>query len=137
PARSTDPLLPVVGPSMEGLINLLRVFSRQEETVLISGPTGTGKSRLARWCHAQSPRRERTFETVDLQTVPVDIQMAALFGWRKGAFTGAVGDQAGWVEQADGGTLFLDEVDKLSLSAQAGLLQLLEERRYRVLGDRA
>jgi transcriptional regulator with AAA-type ATPase domain len=131
----TDEFLPVVGASMANLMAVLRVFAQQEETLLVSGPTGAGKSRLARWCHENSPRRQRRFESLDLMTIPEELQMAELFGWRKGAFTGAVRDNAGCVARAEGGTLFIDEIDKLSLKAQAGLLYVLEERTYRTLGD--
>jgi DNA-binding NtrC family response regulator len=131
----TDEFLPVVGASMASLMEVLRVFAQQEETLLISGPTGAGKSRLARWCHERSPRRERRFESLDLMMIPEELQMAELFGWRKGAFTGAVRDNPGCVARAEGGTLFIDEIDKLSLKAQAGLLHVLEERTYRALGD--
>ena len=135
PMRIEDDLLPVVGRSMASLVKLLRVFARQDETVLITGPTGAGKTRLAEWCHTQSPRAAGPFQTVDLLTVPEDMQMAELFGWRKGAFTGATNNQKGCVTLAEGGTLFIDEIDKLSMRSQAGLLQLLENRQYRVLGD--
>jgi DNA-binding NtrC family response regulator len=130
-----DPHLPVVGAAMAPLVRLLGVFARQEETLLLTGVTGTGKSRLARWCHHQSTRREGPFEIVDLLAVPEEMQMGELFGWRRGAFTGATEDHPGFVTRAEGGTLFIDEVDKLSPRAQAGLLYLLEERRYRALGD--
>lgn len=131
----TDELLPVVGPVMAPIVEMLRVFAQQEETLLIGGPTGAGKSRLAQWCHSQSVRKAGPFEVLDLITVPEDLQMAELCGWRKGAFTGAVRDAPGAVARATGGTLFIDEIDKLSLKAQAGLLQLLESRKYRTLGD--
>ncbi|MDI3287798.1 sigma 54-interacting transcriptional regulator [Polyangium sp. 15x6] len=131
----TDDLLPVVGPAMAALVEMLRIFAQQEETLLIGGPTGAGKSRLALWCHAQSPRRDGPFEVLDLITVPEDLQMAELCGWRKGAFTGAARDAPGAVARALRGTLFIDEIDKLSLKAQAGLLRLLETRKYRTLGD--
>ena len=134
---ATDDHLPVLGSTMAGLVQLLRVFAQQDETVLIGGPTGAGKSRLARWCHERSPRRGQCFEALDLLTVPEDLQMAELFGWRKGAFTGAVRDTPGSVARAEGGTLFIDEIDKLSMKAQAGLLHLLEERKYRPLGEAA
>src|SRR5215217_3011408 len=130
-----DEYLPVVGRSMAELLPILRVFALQDETILISGATGAGKSRLARWCHERSNRRAKPFETLDLVTVPEDLQMAELFGWKKGAFTGAVRDAPGSVARADGGTLFIDEIDKLSLKAQAGLLHLLESRSYRPLGE--
>jgi len=129
-----DGYLPVVGASLASLLPALKVFARQEETLLISGPTGVGKSRLARWCHEQSSHRREAFEVLDLMTVPEELQMAELFGWKKGAFTGAVRDNPGAVTRARGGTLFIDEIDKLSLKAQAGLLHVLEERTYRTLG---
>jgi hypothetical protein len=131
----TDALLPVVGRATAGLIEVLRVFAQQEETVLISGPTGAGKSRLARWCHENSQRKGKPFETLDLLSVPEELQMAELFGWKRGAFTGAMKDSAGAIARAAQGTLFIDEIDKLSLKAQAGMLRVLEERRYRPLGD--
>ncbi|HVG63964.1 MAG TPA: sigma 54-interacting transcriptional regulator [Hyalangium sp.] len=130
-----DEFLPVVGSAMGQMLPMLRVFAQEEETLLISGPTGAGKSRLARWSHQSSPRRQGPFEALDLMTVPEELQMAELFGWKKGAFTGAVRDNAGCMERAEAGTLFIDEVDKLSLKAQAGLLHVLEERTFRVLGD--
>lgn len=130
-----DELLPVVGATMAQRVHVLRAFAAEEETLLIRGETGTGKSRIARWCHARSTRAEGPFEVLDLLSVPPETQMGELFGWRKGAFTGAVRDHDGFVARAEGGTLFIDEVDKLSLEAQAALLHLLEERRYRVLGQ--
>ena len=101
-----DEFLPVVGPSMAPLVAMLRVFAQQTETILLSGPTGAGKSRLARWCKEQSPRKEAPFEVLDLMTVPEELQMAELFGWRRGAFTGALEDNPGCVGRAGGGTLF-------------------------------
>jgi DNA-binding NtrC family response regulator len=133
----TDEFLPVVGASMASLVGVLRVFARQDETLLLSGPTGAGKSRLARWCHERSSRQKGPFESLDLMVVPEELQMGELFGWRKGAFTGAVRDNPGFLARSQGGTLFIDEIDKLSLKAQAGLLHLLEERTYRPLGDAA
>ncbi|MBK9261658.1 MAG: sigma-54-dependent Fis family transcriptional regulator [Polyangiaceae bacterium] len=130
-----DDFLPVVGKATAPLVSMLRVFAKQEETILLSGPTGAGKSRLARWCKEQSARKGGPFEVLDLMTVPEDLQMAELFGWKRGAFTGAVKDSLGTVGRAENGTLFIDEIDKLSLKAQAGLLHLLEERTYRVLGE--
>jgi DNA-binding NtrC family response regulator len=131
----TDDYLPVIGASMASQVEVLRVFAQQEETLLLSGPTGSGKSRMARWCHERSPRQTGPFETLDLMTVPEELQMGELFGWRKGAFTGAGRDNPGCLARAEGGTLFIDEIDKLSLKAQAGLLHVLEERSWRVLGD--
>lgn len=130
-----DELLPVIGPTMAPIVEVLRAFAAEEETLLLRGETGTGKSRLARWVHTHSARHAGPFELLDLHTVPEETQMGELFGWKKGAFTGAVADHAGFVRRSEGGTLFIDEIDKLSLRAQAALLTLLEERRYRVLGE--
>lgn len=130
-----DPFLPVIGASMARLIEMLEVFAKQDETLLLGGPTGAGKSRLALWCHERSARRSQPFETVDLATIPEELQMADLFGWRKGAFTGAEKSTPGAIARAERGTLFIDEIDKLSLKAQAGLLRVLEDRQYRPLGE--
>ena len=130
-----DPLLPVVGATLSGMLPMLRIFAAQDETLLLSGATGVGKSRLAHWCHAQSAQRTGPVEVLELLNVPEELQMAELFGWRKGAFTHALRDTQGSIARAEGGTLFIDEIDKLSLRAQAGLLQVLERRTYRVLGD--
>ncbi|MFK7986628.1 MAG: sigma-54-dependent transcriptional regulator [Sandaracinaceae bacterium] len=135
PARRDDPLLPVVGSSMAGVVDVLGAFATEPETLLIRGETGVGKSRIARWCHARSELSGGPFEVLDLLSVPEEMQMGELFGWKRGAFTGAASDHAGFVGRAEGGTLFLDEIDKLSAKAQAALLVLLEERRYRVLGS--
>ncbi|AFE10923.1 NtrC [Corallococcus coralloides DSM 2259] len=134
-APSEGSPLPVRGDRRRPWMDLLEVFARQDETLLLSGPSGSGKSRLAAWCHGRSPRCRGPFQVVDLLSVPEEMQMAELFGWKKGAFTGAVQDQEGCVARSQGGTLFIDEIDKLSLRAQAGLLQLMETHQYRVLGD--
>jgi DNA-binding NtrC family response regulator len=135
--RETEPdqYLPIIGASMQGLVEMLRVFARQEETILLGGPTGAGKTRLARWCHEQSVRTGQPFEVLDLSTVPEELQMGELFGWRRGAFTGAEKSTSGAIARAEKGTLFIDEIDKLSMKAQAGLLRVLEDRRYRPLGE--
>jgi DNA-binding NtrC family response regulator len=135
PLASDDPLLPVVGRSMVPIVSTLRAFAAQDETILLSGETGVGKSRLARYCHERSPRAKARFEAVHLSSKPAGLRMGELFGWKRGAFTGATSDHVGHLGRAEKGTLFIDEVDKLSLEDQAGLLQLLEEGRYRPLGD--
>lgn len=130
-----DEYLPVVGSSMAPLVELLRVFSALEETLLITGATGVGKSRLARFCHAHSTRRNKPFITLDLLACPESLQLPQLCGAKKGAYTGADRDMPGAIQRAEGGTLFIDEIDKLSLQAQAGLLRLVEDRVYRCIGD--
>ncbi|MFO0577271.1 MAG: sigma 54-interacting transcriptional regulator [Polyangia bacterium] len=136
-AARADEFLPVIGPTTAHLVELLTAFAPREDTILISGPTGSGKSRLARYCHEHSPRKGQRFEVLDILAVPEDLQMAELFGWKRGAFTGAIKDNPGAIARAAKGTLFIDEVDKLSLKAQAGLLHFIEERSYRMLGDDA
>ncbi|MEC9439764.1 MAG: sigma 54-interacting transcriptional regulator [Myxococcota bacterium] len=130
-----DDWLPVVGQAMAAKLSVLERFATTDETLLLSGASGSGKSRIARWCHARSQRSAAPFETLNLLAVPADMQMAELFGWRKGAFTGAVKEVDGALERAKNGTLFIDEIDKLSMDAQAGLLQLLEEGSWRKLGE--
>jgi hypothetical protein len=134
-ALPPDELLPVIGPSMSNVVQMLRVFAEQDETILLRGPTGAGKSRLARWCHERSPAKGGPFEALDLTSMPENLQLAELFGWKRGAFTDAVKDTRGALARAEKGTLFIDEIDKLSLGSQAGLLRLLEEKKYRPLGD--
>ena len=135
PHFTGDEYLPVVGASMAPLVELLRVFSGLEETLLITGATGVGKSRLARFCHAHSTRRDKPFITLDLLACPESLQLPQLCGAKKGAYTGADRDMPGAIQRAEGGTLFIDEIDKLSLQAQAGLLRLIEDRVYRCIGD--
>lgn len=130
-----DEWLPVVGETMRRRLGVLEAFARQEETLLIMGETGVGKSRLAKWCHERSSRAGQHFEVVDLGAVPESMQIASIMGWKKGAFTGAIKDVEGALGRAEGGTLFIDEVDKLSLETQASLLSVLETRRYRELGS--
>ncbi|MEM9457845.1 MAG: sigma 54-interacting transcriptional regulator [Myxococcota bacterium] len=132
--EAEDPMLPVVGDKMRPIVRNLRVFAQHDETILLLGATGTGKSRMARWCHLRSHRAEGPFEIVDLNAVPADLQQGELFGWRKGSFTGAARDQVGAVGRANAGTLFIDEVDKLDLRAQASLLRVLEDGSYRAMG---
>lgn len=135
PEVEPDPLLPVVGAAMARVVRTLRAFARFDQTLLLRGATGTGKSHLAAWCHAHSARAKGPFVVSSLLTSGDGLRDAGLFGWRKGAFTGAVTDSQGAVAQAAGGTLFIDEIDKLDLASQGRLLRLLEERRYRVLGE--
>jgi NtrC-family two-component system response regulator AlgB len=103
--------------------------------VLLTGESGTGKGVLARWIRDQSKRAERPFVTVHCPMLTSDLMASALFGHKKGAFTGAVADAPGKVEEAEGGTLFLDEVGDLTPDAQARLLRFLNDRTYERVGD--
>lgn len=106
-----------------------------DAVVLLAGESGTGKNVLARWIRARSKRRDRPFVTVLCPMLSGDLLTSALFGHRKGAFTGAVADAVGKVEEAEGGTLFLDEVGELSPDAQARLLRFLNDQTYERLGE--
>jgi NtrC-family two-component system response regulator AlgB len=106
-----------------------------DAVLLLRGESGTGKNVLARWLRRHSPRASRPFVTVHCPMLSSELMSSALFGHRKGAFTGAVADSVGKVEEAEGGTLFLDEVADLSADAQARLLRFLNDRTYERLGE--
>lgn len=131
----TDAGLPVVGRAMSPVMRILRRFARTESTVLLRGPTGVGKTRLASWCHDNSPRARAHFVVADLHAIPHELVEGTLFGAVKGSYTGADRDLVGLVAEAEGGTLFLDEIDKVPLPIQGKLLRLLDERRYLRVGD--
>ncbi len=103
--------------------------------VLLRGESGTGKNILARWLRAHSQRQSQPFVTVHCPLLSGDLMTSALFGHRKGAFTGATADALGKVEEAEHGTLFLDEVAELTPDAQSRLLRFLNDRTYERLGD--
>ncbi len=103
--------------------------------VLLRGESGTGKNVIARWLHQKSPRKTEAFVTVHCPMLSGDLMISTLFGHRKGAFTGALSDARGKVEDAEHGTLFLDEIADLTPDAQNRLLRFLNDRCYERLGD--
>lgn len=122
-------------PAMAQLFELLRTVAATSSTVLVSGETGTGKELAARAIHDASPRRSQRFVAINCSAIPETLLEAELFGHVRGAFTGAVANRQGRLEQANRGTLFLDEVGTMSPALQAKLLRVLQAREFERVGD--
>ncbi len=118
------------------MLELAQRVARSDCTVLIVGASGTGKEVLARYIHRQSARAAQPFIAVNCAALPESMLEAILFGYERGAFTGAHAGHAGKFEQAQGGTLLLDEVTEMPLALQAKLLRVLQEREVERLGGR-
>jgi two-component system response regulator FlrC len=118
------------------LMTLARRVARSECTVLIAGESGTGKEVLARYIHRHSLRAAQPFVAVNCAAIPESMLEGILFGWERGAFTGAQAAHPGKFEQAQGGSLLLDEISEIPLSLQAKLLRVLQEREVERLGAR-
>jgi DNA-binding NtrC family response regulator len=121
-------------PKMQEVFAVLKKISNSTATVLIHGESGTGKELLARAIHFNSARKNKPFQAINCAAIPDSLIESELFGYERGAFTGATGRRIGLFEAADGGTLFLDEVGDLSLHLQGKLLRTLQERRIRRIG---
>jgi transcriptional regulator with PAS, ATPase and Fis domain len=121
--------------SMKMAISRVRKLAPGQMPVLVSGETGTGKEIIAGLLHRFSNRSEGPFVPVNCAAIPDTIFESELFGYRKGAFTGASRDKAGLFEEASGGTLFLDEITELTARQQAKLLRALQEQRVRRVGE--
>ena len=114
---------------------LIKMAQAQTTCILLLGESGTGKNLAARIIHYNSPLAEGPFVEQNCAAVPANLLESELFGFHKGAFTGAVSDKQGIIEQADGGTLFLDEIGEMPLELQSKILNFLESRQLRRLGE--
>ena len=122
-------------PEMERIFGMLPLIAESSSTVLITGQSGTGKELVARAIHNQSDRRDAPFVPFNCTAVPEGLIESELFGYHKGAFTGAQRNKPGRIAQANGGTLLLDEVGELPLAIQVKLLRFLQDHRYEPLGS--
>jgi len=135
---SMHPSIELIGdhPSIHALRRLVaRVATSKVNTVLIYGETGTGKGLVARMLHQQSARSASEFLDINCAAIPGDLLESELFGFERGAFTGAVGMKQGLIEAANGGTVFLDEIRELDPVMQAKILTLLDTQRFRRVGS--
>ena len=123
-------------PQMQKIFDMLPVVCAGDVTVLIEGATGTGKDLLAKIIHANSPRAAKPWVKINCAAIPESLIESEIFGYVKGAFTGADRDKPGRFQEAAGGTIFLDEIGDLPLSLQAKLLRVLEDREFYPLGGR-
>lgn len=123
-------------PSSLQLLQLAQRVAQSDTTALIIGESGTGKEVLAKYIHANSPRADKPFVAINCAAIPENMLEAMLFGYEKGAFTGAYTSSAGKFEQANGGTLLLDEISEMDIGLQAKLLRVLQEREVERLGGR-
>ena len=124
-----------VDPESRRLVCLARKIAENDATVLITGESGTGKEVYARYIRDHSARADKPFVAINCAAIPDNMLEATLFGYEKGAFTGALAAHAGKFEQAQGGTLLLDEISEMDLGLQAKILRVLQEREVERLGS--
>jgi len=125
----------VVIGSLKSIFDDALIAASTDEPVLILGETGTGKEVLARFIHQNSSRRDRIFIPINCAAIPANLLESELFGYKKGAFTGADKDKKGIFEEASGGTVFLDEIGELPIEAQVKILRAIEEKEIIPVGD--
>jgi PAS domain S-box-containing protein len=123
-------------PAMQQLFEIVPVVAASDATILIEGPTGTGKDILAKVIHHASPRVDKPLVKVNCAALPDNLLESEMFGYVKGAFTGADRNKPGRFQEADGGSIFLDEIGDMPLSLQAKLLRVLEDKEFYPLGGR-
>lgn len=137
--KGKDEWSPLVGssPAMLEVYKLVARVSESKSTVLLQGESGTGKELIARAIHSNGPRRDKPFIPVNCGALPDQLLESEMFGYEKGAFTGAVGLKTGLFEAANGGTLFLDEIGELGPSLQVKLLRVMQDHEVRRVGGTA
>ena len=134
-ATEADEFFETESPRFRAFLQTASRAASSEAVILLRGESGTGKNVLARWIRARSPRSEAALVSVNCPGLSSELMSSTLFGHRRGAFTGAISDTLGKVQEAEGGTLFLDEVGDLTADAQARLLRFLNDRSYERLGE--
>jgi NtrC-family two-component system response regulator AlgB len=134
-ATHVEDYFDTASPTFRSFLSDADRVAHADVTVLLRGESGTGKNVLVGWLRAHSPRAAAPLASVNCPTLSSDLMSSALFGHKRGAFTGAIADAVGKVQEAEGGTLFLDEVGDLSADAQARLLRFLNDHCYERLGD--
>jgi len=122
-------------PQMKQVLETAKKIAPFDTTVLITGESGTGKEMIANFIHKNSLRKERPFIAINCGAIPSELLESELFGYKKGAFTGANTDKKGLIEEAEGGTLFLDEIGELPLDLQVKLLRVLQENEIKPIGS--
>jgi two-component system, response regulator FlrC len=132
--RVTPDELVAADPESKRAVSLARKIAENDATVLITGESGTGKEVYARFIRNHSSRANQPFVAINCAAIPENMLEATLFGYEKGAFTGALAAHAGKFEQAQGGTLLLDEISEMDLNLQAKILRVLQEREVERLG---
>jgi len=119
---------------MQDILELVSKVAPLRSTVLIQGESGTGKELIARAIHEESPRAEHRFIAINCSVIPVHLLESELFGYERGAFTGATSRKIGYFEAAKGGTVFLDEISEMSVDLQVKLLRVIQERSFQRVG---
>ncbi|MCB5227763.1 sigma-54 dependent transcriptional regulator [Alishewanella sp. 16-MA] len=136
-AEPTDSFTPIAAAEQsKALLQLAERVAHSEASVMILGPSGSGKEVLARYIHQQSARAAEPFIAINCAAIPENMLESTLFGYEKGAFTGAVAACPGKFEQAQGGTILLDEITEMPMNLQVKLLRVLQEREVERLGSR-
>src|SRR5580700_1990461 len=139
PPRNTAPVTKLFlgrNPQMKEIQTLIGQIGWFEPPVLIQGETGSGKEVVARELHAQSPRAHKSFLKLNCAALPTELVESELFGYERGAFTGAFQKKSGMFEAADGGTILLDEIGDMDVRLQAKLLQVLQDREFQRIGGK-